>query len=366
MALDTNLVSYWKLDESSGNAADSVGSNTLTNSNTTYAAGKLNNAGIFNGSSSYLRAEDTSNTLDLTNLTISYWLKGESATGARVHFAKGRGGSQGYAAILDGGNYKFVKFGVAAIDSGIVANTTNFQHVVWTVDTDNKPRLYLNGVLVFTSVNTTAITSTSTNKRVYIGAEDSNDGASIIDYSDADIDEVGVWSRALTADEISQIFNSNRALAYPLTAPTLYGGVAYYKLDEASGNAADSIGINTLTNTNVTYEAAKINNGAAYNATGDKLEIADASQVGLDFTGDFSFSFWAYFTGTPSNNCFINKYVATGNQRSYRLYYNGTTLHAGINSDGASAEDDHTATQSISATTWYHLAFTYNSSTKKR
>ena len=48
MALTDNLVSYWKLDESSGNAADSVGSNTLTNTNTvTYSAGKINNGADF-------------------------------------------------------------------------------------------------------------------------------------------------------------------------------------------------------------------------------------------------------------------------------------------------------------------------------
>lgn len=45
MALTDNLVSYWKLDESSGNASDSVGSNTLTNNGTAgYASGKINNA----------------------------------------------------------------------------------------------------------------------------------------------------------------------------------------------------------------------------------------------------------------------------------------------------------------------------------
>ena len=55
MALTDNLVSYWKLDESSGNAADSVGSNTLTNTGTaTYAAGKINNGVVVNGSSQRL------------------------------------------------------------------------------------------------------------------------------------------------------------------------------------------------------------------------------------------------------------------------------------------------------------------------
>jgi hypothetical protein len=35
MTLLDNLVAYWKLDEASGNAADSVTTNTLTNTGTT-------------------------------------------------------------------------------------------------------------------------------------------------------------------------------------------------------------------------------------------------------------------------------------------------------------------------------------------
>jgi hypothetical protein len=43
MALTDNLVAYYKLDESSGNAADIVNSITLTNTSTTYGTGKINN-----------------------------------------------------------------------------------------------------------------------------------------------------------------------------------------------------------------------------------------------------------------------------------------------------------------------------------
>ena len=44
----TNLVSYWKLDEASGNALDAHGTNTLTDSNTvTSAAGKIGDSRHF-------------------------------------------------------------------------------------------------------------------------------------------------------------------------------------------------------------------------------------------------------------------------------------------------------------------------------
>ena len=43
MAISDNLISYYKFDESSGNASDSVGSNTGTNTGLTYSAGIINN-----------------------------------------------------------------------------------------------------------------------------------------------------------------------------------------------------------------------------------------------------------------------------------------------------------------------------------
>src|SRR6266404_503553 len=44
----TNLVSYWKLDEASGNAVDSVGTNTLTANHAPGSmAGKVNGARNF-------------------------------------------------------------------------------------------------------------------------------------------------------------------------------------------------------------------------------------------------------------------------------------------------------------------------------
>src|SRR3990167_551156 len=55
MALDTNLVAYWKMDESSGDATDSVASHTLTNTNVTYGTGKINNGAAFNSTGDSLR-----------------------------------------------------------------------------------------------------------------------------------------------------------------------------------------------------------------------------------------------------------------------------------------------------------------------
>ena len=58
-SLLNGLVSYWKLDETSGNAVDNIGGNTGVNTNVTYAAGKINNGAVFNGTA-YLTGSTSS------------------------------------------------------------------------------------------------------------------------------------------------------------------------------------------------------------------------------------------------------------------------------------------------------------------
>ncbi len=71
MAITNNLISYYKLDESSGNATDRFGGNTLTNTSTTYSTGKINNGAVFNGSSSHLDAGAA--VIPMGAKTMSFW-----------------------------------------------------------------------------------------------------------------------------------------------------------------------------------------------------------------------------------------------------------------------------------------------------
>ena len=78
MSLLTGLVSYWKLDESSGNAADAHASNTLTNNNTVgYSAAKINNGADYGAGNTnkYLRnSGDLIGNYQADIFSISLWL----------------------------------------------------------------------------------------------------------------------------------------------------------------------------------------------------------------------------------------------------------------------------------------------------
>jgi hypothetical protein len=132
----------------------------------------------------------------------------------------------------------------------------------------------------------------------------------------------------------------------------------YWKLDEASGTAADASGNgNTLTNNNtVTYSTGKINNGAVFNGTTNFLSLANGSS--LVQGGPMSIAGWAKFTTVGSawgfrndSNCdfYLNPFSATQAEVRYRnssgtaftftgvSNYDTTFRHYAITWDGTTA-----------------------------
>lgn len=146
--------------------------------------------------------------------------------------------------------------------------------------------------------------------------------------------------------------------------------ISYWKMDESSGNAADSFGVNTLTNNGtLLYGAAKINNGAlTVSATGMYLSIADASQTGLDVSGDFSISAWIKHTVT-SREAWLSKFntVTGGNQMAYLFNMELDGLLFQISKDGQEGSTHETRAvvqfpTNFDTTSFYHFALIYDSS----
>ena len=93
--LRTDLVSYWKFDETSGTtASDSVGSNDGTVSGATWVSGKINNGLSFDGNNDYVEVPD-SITLDITTnnaMTFNFWHYGAFSTRNSRFLFKGTSG----------------------------------------------------------------------------------------------------------------------------------------------------------------------------------------------------------------------------------------------------------------------------------
>lgn len=232
MALTTNLVSYWKLDESSGNAADSVGSNTLTNNGTvTYVAGKINNCANFVAASSqFLSITDAAQSgLDiLGDMSISYWINFASLPGNGVENDfidkwTGASSNRSYRSNIIGNAsnqnlyFQVDKDGLGATQTQFhivnAFSTSTWYHLVG-VFTAATPKwdIYLNGSAQSTTIDSNAATT------IFNSAADFDIGGIATVFSNAKMDEIGIWSRTLTSGEVTTLYNSGSGNQYPFTS----------------------------------------------------------------------------------------------------------------------------------------------------
>lgn len=233
MALTDNIAAYWKFDQSSGNATDSVGTNTLTNNNTiTYTAGKINNAAHIDSSTTqYFSITDASQSgLDITgDLSVALWVKyttlptdGIRALHATKYLRAGNQRSYYFGLVNNGGVYSLdliLSANGIATEEKIVnwaPSTGVYYHVVMVFTAaSSKYQFYVNGAQQGAD-QTGALTSIFNSTATFeIGQ---NDGDEVARSYVFDQDEMGIWSRALTSSEVSQLYNSGSGFTYPFTA----------------------------------------------------------------------------------------------------------------------------------------------------
>lgn len=150
--------------------------------------------------------------------------------------------------------------------------------------------------------------------------------------------------------------------------------VSQYKFNESSGNAADSVGSNTLTNNNtVTFTSGKLNNCAVLSlASSQSFSITNAAQSGLGFSGSFSWAGWIYPKSVPSTEQSLFAKTNGGSSRSYNVAIQGTgdgsTLKAFVSGDGGTANrrqatSSNAIISSGELNAWMMLGITFNIST---
>lgn len=230
MALTDNLVAYYKMD---GNSNDSVGSNNGTDTSISYVTGKINQGAGFNGSSSRIVIADNSSLRISGNITMSFWTYLTSRPTGTYSFytfitKKYNGTNQGYYFDLfcDGGPNTVIRCGsyYNPSDYNTVSNFTDSELNVWVnwvgIYDGTAWKLYKNGNLI--SSTNQASGAISSNEEVDIGFANLN--GSYARYLNGAIDEVGIWSRALSPTEVSQLYNSGAGLSYPFTTnkPSLF------------------------------------------------------------------------------------------------------------------------------------------------
>jgi parallel beta-helix repeat protein len=216
--ITTGLVGYWKFDEGSGTTAgDSSGSNnnaTLRNG-PLWTIGRVGQSLYFDGVNDYvLKTSPSWNFVGnpTKSFTVSVWFYPTTCVAISGIALASEGSWSGDLRLGTTNNLWFIQLipGNTHADGGSCL-TNQWHHVTGVYNAgETKLYLYYNGVLADSKVITNVDTSGLTD-RLNVGF--------CQDYFNGLIDEVRVYSRALSTSDVSEIYNSAGTPPPPDTTP---------------------------------------------------------------------------------------------------------------------------------------------------
>ncbi|MBI3335907.1 MAG: laminin G domain-containing protein [Candidatus Portnoybacteria bacterium] len=326
-SLTTSLNAYWNLYEASGTRADSAGSNNLADNNTV-----TQNAGVPRGTTgtvptaagrgkSSIAGQFTAANSEFLSMPGPLIASGNFSIAAWVYpgaFGNKYIMSQGTAAtdriIFNVNNFPPNNARCSVDGVGFVQTTTDLIANTWywvlcTYDGTNV-RVYVNNSLEATGAQTANYTATL----FYIG-QNTAGGA----YTwDGRISKVGVWTKVLSAQERTDLYNSGRgnsydgAAFYKDTGSTLTTSLtAWWELDELCCTRFDKVSPGAgpaaqFTSANSEYLS--------------RADNADLSTGDIDFT----ISAWVWMDSQPANPMNIVTRQDSNSVREYQLVWDNS------------------------------------------
>ena len=220
-SLNTSLVAYYKLNEPSGNRADSTAAGlTLTdNATVTTASGIQATAAQFTAANSEYLSSSSGSFYRTGDYAFSFWFYLDSFGTTRTLFSKydpSISSNRAYLVQADQATSKVKFFAVVSgpTEVSVTATTPNITTATWyhvvvqRVQASNQISVQVNNGTVYTASLTGTNQSSSSNFQI-----GRYDGASF--WMDGRVDELGYWSRTLTAAEVTRLYNNGAGVTYP-------------------------------------------------------------------------------------------------------------------------------------------------------
>lgn len=201
----SGLIARWSFDEGSGTAASDASQNnhSATVTGASWTTGKSGSGLNFTGNASNVVIIPDTSSLDFTKqITMMAWIKPNSISGWQTVMAKNQK-DEVYSLRLNSGKPRMDLDEVGSVNSASVGlSAGSWQHLAATWN-GSVEKLYINGVEVGTQNRSGTIKTNSDN--LQLGRAEDND-----DPLNAVLDDVRVYSRGLSANEILTIYNQTR------------------------------------------------------------------------------------------------------------------------------------------------------------
>ena len=293
----SGLVSWWGGDN---NTLDIIGTNNgILQGGATYASGKVGQAFSFDGGeNTYVEIPNSSSLNPSGAFSVDGWFYIDPAANAGkiATFASKSEGSSAtaWAIYFDDragvGSSKSLKFVLGTVlEFPNAITTANWYHIAGVYDPAATPnaKLYLNG----TQVAFGSGSPSSNTLNVRIGAmywtDTYHQGN---DRLNGKADEVEFFNRALSADEITAIYNAGSAgKCRPCAAPPS-GMVSWWG---GENNALDRVGgFNATLHGDTIYAAGKVGQSFSFDGNGDYVSVPQSANLPVRGTNSFTIDAW--------------------------------------------------------------------------
>jgi hypothetical protein len=354
----SGLVAWWPGE---GNANDIIGGNNGTViGGTTFANGEVGQAFSVNGNAQYVEVPQSPVLNPSDQITIEFWMKADPSNPMTTYqglvtsdfFGIEIAPSLLFYSSTDNGSSWVITPG-ATVSSGV------WHHVAATYD-GAQMCLYIDGQIWSTIPQSGNISHMLANSFLAFGSED---GRTVCNcsgnrYFNGLIDEVSIYNRALSANEIATIYDAQSEGKCQTTCDPAPSGLVSWWPGE--GNPNDIIGGDngTVVGT-IGYASGKVGQAFSLNGASGYVAIPDSPSMD-SFTNSITVECWIKGNLLGANP--IWTWIVTKGNASWRLMATEgddtvTFWASGVNTPG---NDGVYGTRNVNDGQWHHIAGVYD------